>query len=285
MKNTGTSVVIQLNHASRYDLVHRLGFSEEQAERMVRTRSVLPYMEELEAAVPSIDAEKLWSRIGKPHKRFRDWADHYIKPQMDGQLSAEISAVTVQARGTPKKAYTISRDLAAELAMQANTPEGHDVRRYFLDMERCALRLVEFNQSRGADLVEVDASLQHFTRKRAEEKKKAGQIDVPAIAHARDREQAVKRIVCVALTGLSTSEWKDRFGRRIRDTLDPADLLTYGSAYTLAVSLLEVQAVQTEDGLREMLARKYGGRIDPDKYASKGNPKPPALDAEGITDF
>ena len=31
MKNTGTSVVLDLNHAPRFDLVHRLGFTEEQA--------------------------------------------------------------------------------------------------------------------------------------------------------------------------------------------------------------------------------------------------------------
>ena len=66
-----TSVVLDLNHAPRFDLVHRLGFTEEQADRMIRTRRVIPYLEEVEARLPSIDAERLWSRIGKPYKRFR----------------------------------------------------------------------------------------------------------------------------------------------------------------------------------------------------------------------
>jgi anti-repressor protein len=279
MKNTGTSVVLDLNHAPRFDLVHRLGFTEEQADRMIRTRRVLPYLEEQEAAAPSVDAERLWSRIGKPYKRFRDWADHYIKPLQAQAASAEKSALGILVSevagtrgGTPKKVYTLSRDLAAGLAMQANTPEGEDVRRYFLDMERAALRLSEFNRSRGHDLMAADAGLQHFTRKRAAELAKAGKITVPAVSYAKDREQAAKRIVCEVLTGLKTGEWRARFGRRIRDTLDPGDLLTYGSAFTLAVNLLQVRAATNEDALREQLGRLYGSRIDPAKYADLPTP-------------
>ena len=96
---------------------------------------------------------------------------------------------------------------------------------------------------------------------------KAGKITVPAVSYAKDREQAAKRIVCEVLTGLRTSEWRARFGRRIRDTLDPSDLLTYGSAFTLAVNLLQVRAATNEDALREQLGRLYGSRIDPAKYA------------------
>ena len=72
---------------------------------------------------------------------------------MGSGRNAQICANLQPTKTKPKKVYTLSRDLAAELAMQANTPEGADVRRYFLLMERCAVRLSEFNQTRGRDLL------------------------------------------------------------------------------------------------------------------------------------
>jgi anti-repressor protein len=218
-----------------------------------------------------LDAEKLWTRIGKPWKRFNEWAAHFLKPLIEAGEKTAITVYSIPTKTKPRTGYTLSRDLAADLAQQANTKEGADVRHYFRDMERAALRLSEFNRSRGLDLAEADAGLQHFTRKRAAELKKAGKITDAPVTHARDREQTVKRLVCEVLTGLSTSAWKERCGRRIRDTLDSADLQTYGVAYTLAVNLLQVRAATNEDALRDQLGRLYANRIDPDKYGQSGS--------------
>ena len=92
---------------------------------------------------------------------------------------AEISAkVTKGATGRPRTDYALSRDLAAHLAMMANTPEGRDVRDYFLDMEDLALRLAKRLPVRVATLVSTDNELTHHCYRKAAEAAKQGQCSV-----------------------------------------------------------------------------------------------------------
>ena len=115
---------------------------EEAAKLILATRRVLPVLED--QLLPQIDARKLWERIGKPHGEFRKWADFYIKPRIP---NGEISPVeTVSNRGgKPRKDYLLSRPMAASLAMQANTDEGEQIRRYFYLMEQVVLKLTGDN--------------------------------------------------------------------------------------------------------------------------------------------
>lgn len=263
-KRTGASLLQTINDATTSTIL-TLGFKPEQAARMLRVRRVLPLLEDTKT--PQIDARKLWERIGKPQGRFRDWAANYVKPLLERpELSAEISALTVKARGTPRIDYLLSRDVAAQLAMQARTPEGEEIRVYFLDMERLALRLSEHMGIRVAAIVGTDNKVTHTLTRRTAEHVKLGKVDGPVRVVSIERERLLKSTICEVLTGHSTSYWRETFGKGIRDMLNPEDLLQYSKCYETAWALINA-GEGNKAKLVAILTPSYGGLIDPAKYS------------------
>ncbi|WP_036302920.1 antA/AntB antirepressor family protein [Methylotenera sp. L2L1] len=225
------------------------GLSEDAAKRAMRVRTVLPYMED--ATVPCIDARKLWSRIGKPHKRFNDWANYHIKPLVDSQKhNTEISVFEIpNKQGKPSKNYTLSRDLAAKLAMQANTEDGNEIRCYFLDMERIVRNLERYNLGRAVVPVKLDNRLTHAAYKRNPEE-------------ATSHEKMLKSNVCKVLTGLRAGEVRLKYRMGIRDVLkNYAELQdTYNDAYKVALTMYE-DGKKWRDS-EPILVSIYGGKIN-----------------------
>ena len=266
-KRTGASLLQTINDATTATIV-TLGFRPEQAARMLRVRRVLPLLEDTKA--PHLDARKLWERIGKPHGRFNDWAGHYIKPLLNRpEPFTEISVkVTPGARGRPRQDYTLSRDVAAHLAMQANTPEGEDIRAYFLDMERLALRLSEHMGIRVTAIVGTDNKVTHTLTRRTAEDAKAGKLEGPIRVVSMDRERLLKTTICEVLTGQSANQWRETFGKGIRDVLDPMDLLHYSKCYETAWALVNA-GERSKAKLVSILTPSYGGLIDPAKYSKE----------------
>jgi anti-repressor protein len=244
----GRSLTLSHDNITQRQLIE-FGLSELAARRAVYVRRVLPYVED--PTIPCIDARGLWSRIGKPHKRFTDWANYYLKDLIDNpKLNAEISVFEDASKsGKPTKDYTLSRDLAAKLAMQANTEDGDNIRRYFLDMESIVFRLAEYNLSRAVVPVKLDNRLTHATYKRSPMK-------------AIDHEQQLKSRVCKVLTGLFAGEVRLKYRMGIRDTLKshPAHLDTYNEAYTMAVSMYE--SGMKWKVMEPVLVQVFGGKID-----------------------
>lgn len=265
-KRTGKSLVHTIKDVPVPEMI-KLGLTNEQAERIKRVRNVLPVMGDSKS--PNIDARKLWERIGKPHGQFNKWAEHYIKPMLErpkpfGEISPKVSQGTT---GRPRQDYTLSRDLAAHLAMQANTPEGEEIRSYFLDMERLAIRLSEHQSIRVDAIIVTDNKMTHTLRKRVGDQVKAGMIR-KAEAHntATERERRLKRTVCEVLTGRPTDYWRTAFGKGVRDVLDTGDLLLYGQCLESASVLIKA-SINKDERLREILSATYGGKVDPNKYA------------------
>jgi len=267
-KRTGDSLRETPNTASTATML-TLGFGEKQAARIIRTRKVLPLVEDPKA--PQIDARKLWEKIGKPHGRFHDWASHYITPLLSRpEPFAEISPkVTQGTGGRPRQDYALSRDLAAHLAMQANTPEGADIRAYFLDMERLALRLSEYMGIRIDAIVGTDNKVTHMLIKRAADQAKAGTLQGDSVkATALDRERRLKTIVCEVLTGHPPAYWWNTFGKGVRDVLDAGDALLYSQCYETARALIAGDIAQRVT-IETILRASYGGKVSPAKYAHK----------------
>jgi len=225
------------------------GLSEAAAKRAMRVRNVLPYMED--PTIPCIDAKGLWSKIGKPHKQFTDWANYHIKPLLSGaEHNPEISVFEVaNKKGKPTKHYTLSRSQAAHLAMQFKTPESEEVRCYFMDMERIAIKLVEYNYSRVHGPVKADNRMTHAAYKRKPER-------------ATDHERMMKSYVCKVLTSLGASEVKLKYRMGIRDVLRnyPDQLERYTEALNMAVSMYESGMMWAE--IEPILTRVHGGKID-----------------------
>ncbi|RAH38307.1 antA/AntB antirepressor family protein [Halomonas sp. SL1] len=271
----GRSIVTDINHAPKKTLTSVLGFTDEQAKRMMKARRVLPIVEDRQE--PQIDARKLWEKIGKPHKQFNKWADHYINPLMApdyfGEKSPKICADEIEhfyehtgKQGRPKTNYLLSRDVAAHLAMQANTAEGHDIRCYFLDMEDGILRLSKHQPERVRSLVQLDNAITHYFRSKAgrmarDEKISKGDI----FSVATDNEKLLKRLVCEVLTGHRPSDWREHWKRGIRDVLDVDDLVLYVRCYDMAFTLIKAGKTYKGD-LLGILEPTFGGAIDPDKY-------------------
>jgi anti-repressor protein len=268
IKRTGRSLVETINNASPKTML-TVGFTEAQAERVKRTRRSLPLVEDRKQ--PCIDAKKLWEKIGKPYGAFRKWAEQYIKPLLDQhEFSGEISPVKVAARGTPRTDYILSRDVAAHLAMMARTPEGYDVRRYFLDMEELALKLSSHFALRATLLSETDNAVANLCYKSAGDAVKAGHLSRGVLPSVAEQEAAaVKSIVSEALTGKPARYWRDLFKQGIRDVLNPKDLTIYASAYSTARVMLENKVVRDNDELLAFLTKSFGGKVDMDKYITK----------------
>lgn len=244
-----------------------LGFSEEQARRMMAVRRILPFVDNRRK--PIIDARKLWTMIGEPHGRFRDWADFYIRPLQEASgINAEISAKFIQSgkRGRPSQEFDLSRDLAAQLAMMANTKEGQKVREYFLDMEEAITRLARHQPIRANLLIQADNALTHTARIQAGNASKDGLIPRSFVSSVSlSYEKRIKSLVCQILTGYSTSEWREAVGKSIRDSLCTSDLETYSRCYDMAVSLFRAGCGK-DDVLINMLAPTFGSSIKIDDY-------------------
>ncbi|MGJ7496327.1 antA/AntB antirepressor family protein [Variovorax sp. RT4R15] len=265
-KRDGRSLTSTVNTVPTSTML-TLGLTPLQAERIIRVRRVLPLAENRRS--PCLDGRKLWERIGKPHGRFRDWADAYIKPMMERSATcAEITAKLVQPKtGRPSKEYILSRDVAANLAMMANTSEGEDIRAYFLDMEDLAQRLTVHLGVRVTAIVETDAQVTSLFRKRAGDDAKAGRIPKGAIAaQATEREKLLKDSVCVVLTGQRTGWWRETFGRGVRDVLDTDDAKLYSKCYESARAAIESKLVKDAATLVRFLTPSYGRKVEPAKY-------------------
>lgn len=242
-----------------------LGFTEEQASRMMAVRRILPIVDNRRE--PIIDARKLWDAIGRPEGRFTNWVSRGAGDLLlRFEQKSEVSRRITPTRGRPRLDYLVSRDLAAQLAMMANTEEGQMVREYFLDMEEAIIRLARYQPIRANLLVQMDNELTHATRKQAGIAAKEGVLSrqsVPTVSLA--NEKRIKSLVCRILTGYSASEWKEAVGRSIRNSLDTADLELYSRCYDMAVSLFRA-GCNRDEVIQSMLAPTFGGRINIEDY-------------------
>lgn len=274
MKQTrnGRSLLSTVNDVSTTKLL-LVGFTREEASLILRVRRVLPYTQDSKS--PSIDARKLWEKIGKPYSRFNAWADFYIKPRLVLDTNAEISVFEDCSRpGKPAKQYTLSRDLAASFAMQANTSEGEHIRSYFLLMERAVVRLADYNPIRASQLVATDNALTHATLRIAGAKAKAGIITYFEVkSTATNLERHIKSLACEIITGCPAGEWRETLGggRGIRDVLEPEDLNVYRSCYEMLVGLV-VAGITADDELIKMVSPMFGNKIDTDSYLAGCDP-------------
>lgn len=248
-----------------------LGFNEEQAERMISIRRVLPFVES--RTTPCIDARKLWECIGRPHGQFNKWIERSTKGILDEFVqNSEVVESKIQTGRRPRTDYTISRDCAAHLAMDARTPEGKAVRSYFLDMEELAVKLIKYIPIRGSMLISIDNQVTHRAFVVAGDKAKAGELPKSLVKQeALNTEMALKSLVCRVMTGFSASEWKAEVGRSIRDTLSPEDLNQYTRAYDSALTMLT--GGMTLGEIEQILTRSFGNSIQVDDYLTKQHPE------------
>lgn len=272
----GRSVTFTPNNVPTSALI-AMGFAEEAAQLMLAARRVLPIVED--PTIPQIDARKLWERIGKPHKQFNKWADHYIKPRKssDEVLEKKVQKLPEGSRGgRPRKDYTLSRSFAADLAMQANTEEGAQIRRYFRLMEYVVVRLTDRNALRGQRLVELDNAIYHQAVKINAEKGLRGST-LKAIA--KEEEVRLKSRITLILTGFKPRYWTKIFGRGLRDILSGKDMATYEAAYSMAHALLTAGKAEDED-LAALIGPAFKGKIDMRPYLEERGLDPELADVQ-----
>lgn len=121
-KRTGASLMHSAADCPKSVYV-TLGFTEEQASRMMAVRRILPIVENRRE--PIIDARKLWEKIGRPEGRFTNWVSRGAGDLLlRFEQKFEVIQRMTPTKGRPRIDYLVSRDLAAQLAMMANTEEG-----------------------------------------------------------------------------------------------------------------------------------------------------------------
>jgi hypothetical protein len=170
-----------------------------------------------------------------------------------GTSSVNITPHFSSKPGKPSKHYKVSRNLAAHLSMLANTDEGRDTRCYFLDMERLAVKLVEYNYSRVHAPIKLDNEMTHAAYKRKPER-------------ATDHERMMKSYVCKVVTGLLASEVQLKYGMGIRDVLrnHPEQLDIYCKALAVAIEMYKANK-EWKSFTEPLLMQLYGGKIDLEK--------------------
>lgn len=265
MSNARTGASVRHNPSNcPTSLAITCGFTEEQAQRMIRVRRVIPFSED--RATPYLDARKLWRLIGKPQGKFADWVRRDLKPLAEriGNIS-QIREILTPTQRRPRKDYLLSRDMAAFLAMLADTHQGDEVRSYFLDMEELALKLAVRIPLRVSLIMENDNAVTTHLRKHNGKKAKEGKLTRgEVIPKSLEQERHLKSMVCEVLSGHSTSIWRDTHGKGIRDILDTGDLAIYAEAYSIAVCLMKAGKNRRE--VRFILLTSFENRINPHKY-------------------
>ncbi|MEW9902942.1 antA/AntB antirepressor family protein [Pseudomonas putida] len=241
-----------------------LGFTDEQAERMIRVRRILPFVES--RTEPCIDARKLWDQIGRPESKFADWVARGASGVFRRfAKKSEVFEQSVTTRGRPRSDYIVSRDCAAHLAMRADTAEGEYVRDYFLDMEELAFKLIRYTPIRGSMLTSIDNQVAHQAFVIAGEKAKSGELPKSLVSQkAMEMKARLMSLVCRVMTGLSASEWRAKIGRHIRDSLTTDDLNQYSRAYDSALTMLA--GGMTLSQIEAVLNQPYGNSVDPSDY-------------------
>lgn len=242
---------LTINHSNvTFKQLLRFGLSAASARRAMRVRSILPYMQD--ATIPCIDARKLWSKIGKPHGQFRDWASHYIKPLLeDEKLNEEISAFEDSSKaGKPTKEYTLSRHIAIHLSMMTRSKACWEIREYFQDMEKIVFDMAEYNNSRATTPSKLDKRLTLAAIKRA------GRAYY--VAHMRKLQDNL----CKVLTGMGAGEIKRKYGKRVRDILqqDLAKLDVYNEAYAMSIRMYSRGKTWVQ--IAPFLKEYFGGSVN-----------------------
>ncbi|WP_168016583.1 hypothetical protein [Halomonas salinarum] len=256
----GRSLKLNLENVSTKNLVEICDLTYEQAERIINTRRVLKVQGD-DDTNPQIDARRLWVKIGRPYKRFRDWAESYIKPELDENTFAEKSAkgqieiFFEETKGRPRNNYLLSRRVAAKLAMQANTKEGDQIREYFLDVEKIVMKLWKVRVIRSESLSAHDKAIY-----RAVVSGDGGNRD-----RAEKAQKDIRNMVPEVLSGKGASWWREEFGKGIRDVLDNEDLIIYDKAIELSANLIK-GGMRSKKQIREIVEANHGGSIRVNKY-------------------
>ena len=151
--------------------------------------------------------------------------------------------------------------------MQAHTDEGNEIRQYFIDMERLAVRLADHMDIRVDAIIGTDNKVTHQAYVGAGNAAKKGIIRRSEVAdEAKKLEIRIKSIVREVLSGFSREKYISLFGNRsLRDVLDTQDLHIYAQCYELARSLFTLNDGKIPANLIESLKKVYKA-LDMNKY-------------------
>ncbi|GAA17067.1 hypothetical protein NCGM1179_1891 [Pseudomonas aeruginosa NCMG1179] len=149
--------------------------------------------------------------------------------------------------------------------MSTQTPEGREVRHYFLDMEELAFKLIRYTSIRGSMLTSIDNQVAHQAFVIAGEKAKSGELPRSFVRQeAMEMKARLMSLVCRVMTGLSASEWRAKVGRPIRDSHTADDVNQYSRAYDAALAMLA--GGMTLPQIEAVLNQSYGNSVDPSDY-------------------
>lgn len=234
------------------------GLSEYHADLLMKYRRPFPPTPDVYAPVHS--ARKLWERVGKPHGRFRDWADQAIAPLIP---SAEISALSIPSkRGSPTKDYLLSSHIAEIILAKVNNAEGRELIEFMWAASRAFVTIGARNDVRGASLIELTSRIRG---RRIAQCIDAGLSTDEAKAAADAFNIRMIVVVTEILTGHAPSHWLDVFGDRIRDVLNTADMTRYTDAFKLIEAIVTV-GTTSEEAIVAVLEPTYWLKIDMTKY-------------------
>ena len=113
-----------------------------------------------------VDARELWVAL-ESKQRFGNWITNRIETSklIDGQdFGVNNKPIINPKGGRPEKDYILTLDIAKHFAMMENTSKGHEVRQYFIEVEKRARKVYQqandfFLEEKAKRLLDVELSV------------------------------------------------------------------------------------------------------------------------------
>lgn len=123
-----------------------------------------------EEKLQTVNSRELWEELGSQDK-YSNWIKYQIETlDLEEKLDFEVirkNPKNLQQGGRPEFDYIITLDAAKHIAMSSRSSKGKEVRKYFIEMEKYAIHILQEKAIDG-NVLNYVREQQHYIERRQE---------------------------------------------------------------------------------------------------------------------